>query len=128
MKVATQEWVAKAEGDWTSAGREIRARKAPNHNDACYHSQQRAEKYLKARLQEASIPVPKTHNLPALLALVLPVDPSWSILSAALLKPDDYGTDFRYPGHDAAKNDAQEAFQFCRTVREVALRSLGLPL
>lgn len=128
MKAATQEWIDKAEGDWTSAGREIRARKAPNHNDACYHCQQCAEKYLKARLQEASLVVPRTHHLPGLLALILPVEPSWSVLSAELLKLDDYGTDFRYPGRDATKADAQEAYGCCRTVREVARRNFGLPL
>ena len=128
MKVATLEWITKAEGDWTSAGREFRARKAPNYNDTCYHCQQCAEKYLKARLQEASAAVPKTHDLPALLALVLPVDAAWTILQPALLKLDDYNTDFRYPGRDATKADAQQAYRFCRRVREVAQRSFGLPV
>ena len=33
------------------------------------------EKYLKARLEEAGLDVPKTHNLYALLTLVLPIEP-----------------------------------------------------
>ena len=83
---------------------------------------------MKGRLQEANIAFPKTHNLPALLTLVLPVEPSWNILSVALIKLDDYGVEFRYPGNNAAAADAQAALQFCRNVREVARRSLGLPV
>ncbi len=56
MKPITLEWVEKAEGDYASAHRELRARKNPNYNAACFHEQQCAEKYLKARLQEAEIP------------------------------------------------------------------------
>ncbi len=55
MKAITQEWVDKAEGDWATLLRESRARKNPNYDAACFHAQQSAEKYLKARLQEARI-------------------------------------------------------------------------
>jgi HEPN domain-containing protein len=43
--------------------RELRARKSPNYDAACFHAQQCVEKYLKARLQEAGIVFTKTHNL-----------------------------------------------------------------
>ena len=49
MKTVTKEWVQKAEGDWNSLGREIRARKNPNDDAACFHAQQCVAKYLKAR-------------------------------------------------------------------------------
>ena len=84
MKPITQEWVDKAEGDWGSLGREIRARKAPNYDAACFHAQQCAEKYVKAHLQEASIRFPKTHDLEDLLNLVLPTEPQCSSLLAPL--------------------------------------------
>ena len=76
----------------------------------------------------ASIVFPKTHNLPALLALVLPIEPSWNTLRVALTILDDYSVEFRYPGKYATKEDAEEAQRFCRMVREVARRSLGLPV
>ncbi len=53
MKPITLEWIDKAEGDWHSAQREYRARLRPNYDAACFHAQQCAEKYLKARLEEA---------------------------------------------------------------------------
>ena len=79
MKPITREWVDKAEADWSSAGLLFRARKQPDYDGACFHTQQSAEKYLKARLVEAGIYFSKTHNLIALLTLALSVEPSWSL-------------------------------------------------
>ncbi len=55
MKPLTREWVEKAEGDFATARRELRARKDPNYDAACFHAQQCAEKYLKACLQEEDL-------------------------------------------------------------------------
>ena len=41
----------------------------------CFHCQQSVEKYLKARLEEAAISFPKTHDLENLLMLLLPLEP-----------------------------------------------------
>ena len=128
MQAITQQWVKKAEGDWGSMGREGLAQNDPNYDLTCYLAQQCAEKYLKARLQEANLAFPKTHNLLALLALILPIEPFWNVLQTALTKLDDYSVEYRYPGRDATAMDAQDAQQFCRTVREVARRSFGLPV
>jgi len=128
MQAITQQWVDKAEGDFSSMEREGRVQEAPNYDLVCYLGQQCAEKYLKARLQEANLAFPKTHNLPALLELVLRVEPSWNLLQVPLTKLDDYSVEFRYPGRDAVSADAQEAQNFCRVVREVARRGFGLPV
>lgn len=76
MKPITREWIDKAEADWNSAGRLARARKHPDYDGACFHAQQSAEKYLKARLVEAGINFSKTHNLIALLTMSLAVEPA----------------------------------------------------
>jgi HEPN domain-containing protein len=52
MNALTIEWVEKADGDFATAGRELRARRYPNYDAGCFHAQQVAEKYLKAFLQE----------------------------------------------------------------------------
>ena len=80
MNPLTLEWIQKAEGDFVTASREARARRAPNYDAVCFHAQQCAEKYLKALLQEANISFGKTHNLVTLLDLLLPIEPSWEIL------------------------------------------------
>ncbi|MFL5801388.1 MAG: HEPN domain-containing protein [Roseiflexaceae bacterium] len=45
MQPLTAEWIAKAEGDFASATRELRARKVPNYASACFHAQQCAERF-----------------------------------------------------------------------------------
>lgn len=47
MTPLTREWVMKADGDYATASRELRARKQPNYDAACFHAQQCAEKDLK---------------------------------------------------------------------------------
>ena len=48
MKLITEEWVNKAEGDFATAQREIQVENMPNYDAVCFHSQQCLEKYLKA--------------------------------------------------------------------------------
>lgn len=69
MNPATAEWVTKAEADFATAGRELRARKNLNYDAVCFHAQQCAEKYLKAVLQEHQKQIPKIHNLIELMLL-----------------------------------------------------------
>jgi HEPN domain-containing protein len=127
MKPLTREWVDKAEADLRSAGRELRARNAPNLDAACFFAQQAMEKYLKARLQEASVPFRKIHDLETLLNQLAAVEPSWHILVPGLKPLSAYAVVFRYPGHSATKKEAQEAIRWAKKVRELARRALGLP-
>lgn len=126
MNPLTLEWVDKAEGDFTTALRELRARKSPNYDAACFHAQQCAEKYLKARLQEAVIAFSRTHNLTVLLDLLLPVEPGLDKLRTKLLALTAFSVAYRYPGASADKDTAREALNFCREVREQVRLSLGL--
>jgi HEPN domain-containing protein len=100
----------------------------PLYDHVCFHSHECTEKYLKGRLIEANIDFPKTHNLPHLLTLLLPIEPEWGVLEPSLLGLKAFGVSIVYPGKKADKADAQTALLFCREVREVARRSLGLPV
>ena len=126
MKPITLEWIAKAEGDFHSCDRENRARKRPNYDGACFHAQQCVEKYLKARLQEASIPFPKTHDLEELLRLVLPVEPRWLALKTAVAALGGFAIVFRYPGPSATRKIARETLKHSRFVRKIVRNGLGL--
>ena len=126
MKPVTREWVEKAEGDFTTAAREFRARKSPNYDAACFHAQQCAEKYLKACLQEANVPFEKTHNLLNLLDKTLTVQPMWEILRPSLKALNTFAVEFRYPGENADKIMAKNAVSLCRQVRKQARLTLGL--
>jgi HEPN domain-containing protein len=127
MKPLTAEWVEKAEKDFASAQRELRVRKSPNFDSVCFHSQQSIEKYLKACLQEASVPFRKTHDLPELLGL-LPSPPAVLVsLQAKLGDLTSLSIDVRYPGRTADKSVAKEAFSLCRRARRELRIALGLP-
>ena len=54
-------WLLKAESDLLAA--EKLATGGGPYDMACFHSQQAAEKYLKALLAFADQPIPRTHNL-----------------------------------------------------------------
>ncbi len=126
MKPLTHEWVKKAEGDFISAQREYRARRLPNYDAACFHAQQCAEKYLKACLQEKNIPFGKTHNLSALLDLLIPLESSWEMTRPFLLALTAFAIDFRYPGEFADKKLARDAVKMVLEVRRHARQFLHL--
>lgn len=128
MKQITREWVDKAEGDWHDALRAYRARKHPNYDSACFHSQQCVEKYIKARLDEGGIAFSKTHDLPLLLRLALQAEPQWAVLQQQANSLNSYSVDFRYPGMSATKARAKQAVADCREVRRVIRTAFGLPV
>ena len=126
MKPLTQEWIEKAEGDFRTAGRELRAEQLPNYDAVCFHAQQCAEKYLKASLQEADIPVPKIHDLTALLDLLRPREPELETLRFALATLTDYAVAVRYPGFSADQTIAEEVYSLCGQVRQSIRQRLML--
>lgn len=126
MNPALAEWVEKAEGDFLTAGRELRARKLPNYDAVCFHTQQCAEKYLKAVLQENGKRIPKIHFLLELQAMILQFDGSYEFLKADLEVLEDYSVRFRYPGNFAEKSQAQAAYTSAGMVRSFVRQKLGL--
>ncbi len=108
MKKIYQEWIEKAEGDFNSANREIRARKNPNYDAACFHAQQCVEKYLKALLQKTQTYLPKIHDLNNLLSMLIDEVPSLEFYRNDLKLLTAYAVEFRYPGESATKADAKE--------------------
>jgi HEPN domain-containing protein len=126
MNPAVAEWVAKAEGDFLTAGRELRARKSPNYDAVCFHAQQCAEKYLKAVLQENNKHIPKIHNLIELMLLCEGIDSSFEMLRADLVTMERYSVRVRYPGETAIKEDAQSAYAASEVARSFVRQKLGL--
>ncbi len=126
MNALVDEWIAKAEGDWHTLQREVRARKHPNHDAACFHAQQCAEKYLKAFLQLSNQPFPKTHNLTDLLELVLVHDWQFETLRDILEALNHYAVIFRYPGEEATRTEALAAAKLATAIRKFARTKLGL--
>jgi HEPN domain-containing protein len=127
MRALTQEWIDKAEGDFHTASREARARKAPNYDAVCFHGQQCAEKYLKAYLQEQGQRFPRVHDLIELLELCLLYDGTFDSQRNLLKDLTKYAVEFRYPGELATKDDALAALQAMKAVRAFVRQKLALP-
>ena len=95
-------------------------------NTICFHAQQCAEKYLKARLVMAGIEFPRTHNIATIVSL-LPshVRPDLSENDQNFLTV--YAVQTRYPGgYDGSSlAEARVAVRHARRVRSQMRK--GLP-
>ncbi len=125
MNPLTLEWIEKAEGDYKAA-KWLQQAPDPGHDAICFHAQQCIEKYLKAWLQEANIPMPRTHNLEELLALIVSTQPVWSDWQPDLKIITAYAVDPRYPGDSATADNTQHAMHVCEAVRQAVRRHLKL--
>jgi HEPN domain-containing protein len=126
MKSITGEWIIKAEGDFATAQRELNATSNPNYDAVCFHAQQCVEKYLKGFLQESNLSFPKTHDLADLLSSALSIQPNWASMTADLNTLSAFAVEYRYPGESADLDEAREAFEKCKDIREIIRRALRL--
>lgn len=128
MKADARDWVESAEVDFQVASSQFRLRtKRSTANAICFHCQQCVERYLKARLVEAGLDIPRTHDLVLLLQRLSPIEPLWTAFAPSLRGLNDYAVKYRYPGHIATRADAREALKACRSIRVEVRLSLGLP-
>lgn len=126
MTPMTEEFVKKAEGDYDFVCLSRRSRKPSRFDAICFHSQQCVEKYLKARLQEAHVRFPKTHDLVELLQLLKPHEPLWMGIELPLKDLTRSAVRVRYPGYWADRAEAEQSFKTCKKMRTLARASLGL--
>ncbi len=121
------EWIDKAEEDWLGVRRLAVGDLGPVADVAAFLSQQCAEKYLKALLQESDIEPPRLHHLPALLDLLLAVHPDLEPIRVACERLSPFAVAFRYPGQRATREEAREAIALADQVRSRIRTLLGLP-
>lgn len=126
MNPLTTEWIEKAESDYEAA-EWLQQAPTPNHEAVCFHLQQCIEKYLKASLQEANIPIPRTHDLKELLDLIVPIMPTWHTWAPALSKLSKHAVKIRYPGDSATADDTEYALRICNEVRQAGRTHLKFP-
>ncbi len=122
----TLERVRKAETDYLmmKAAQQI---SAPDMEDqVCFHAQQCVEKYLKAWLQEANLRVPRTHNLNALLCLIMPTHPEWRAWRTDFKKFKTHAVEVRYETFATAA-DVEHAVRICTEIRTAIRTVLQLP-
>ena len=126
MKPTTREWVYKAEADYSEAVLLRRSRKKHSREIVCFHLQQCVEKYLKARLEEAGIAIPKTHDLEHLLNLTLTVEPLWAARRPIMAALSDCAVLIRYPGNNVTPAEAKSLLAGTSSARTMIRGRLGL--
>ena len=126
MNPLTLEWIQRAEADYIAVQQLLLTANPLLHNIICFHAQQCIEKYLKAWLQEADIPAPRTHNLDELLDLIVPTLPAWSHWQPDFKIITKYAVEPRYPGDSATTEDTQHAMHICDAVRKAVRTQLEL--
>jgi HEPN domain-containing protein len=126
MSDVLKEWIAKAEGDFRTASRELAAADRPNYDAVCFHAQQCAEKYLKALLIARGQTPPKIHDLAQLHRLLVPVCPEWQWSVDELRLLSRSAVISRYPGEVAELTEAEAAHGICGRLRERLRELLGV--
>jgi len=94
-----EEWLFKAENDLSSAEILVNSLK-PLYDIAIYHTQQCAEKALKAFLAYHEREIEKYHNLILLNSLCSEIDAEFKVLENSALYLNPYSTLYRYPEGD----------------------------
>jgi HEPN domain-containing protein len=120
-------WIEKAQSDLRMA--EFALSEAGGLWDqACFHSQQAAEKCLKALLVAMETDVPRTHDLVSLMERCAPAFPAPQDLleKAAILS--QYGVASRYPSFLApeTRQDARRAFSYAIAIGIWSCRAAGV--
>src|SRR5437899_8942586 len=125
MKKLTAAWIRKAESDFRVA-KNLAGMRPAAHDEVCFHSQQAAEKFFKALLQEWGLPVPKIHELDDLLTMLLPRDVTLQIVRRGLRGLSRFAVDYRYPGFHANVRKAQASLHRAERIRVQVRARLGL--
>lgn len=119
------DWVEYAEEDLIMAQSALR-RSKPLAIASCFHSQQCAEKYLKALLVYQNIEFPKTHDLLILNTLCVDGGILTGFTKEDLGRLSGFAVHARYPGNQPNPEEAREALQIAKTIRRFARGFLGL--
>jgi HEPN domain-containing protein len=121
MNESVKEWIQKAEGDFRTAGRELRADQQPNFDAVCYHSQRCIAKLMKALLIHRGVVPPRTHDPVHLDQLLTPTVAVWSWPLDELRFLTRAAVEFRYPGATSEQDEAEEAYEICTRLRKPAV-------
>jgi HEPN domain-containing protein len=123
MNATAEEWLRKADGDYATACRELKAPDGPNLDAVCFHAQQCVEKIMKGLLIQRGVVPPRTHDLVSLSGALRSAVGEWSWPVEELRFLTRASVDFRYPGESADEPEAKAAVDIATRARG-ALRSL----
>ena len=111
MRRPVEAWLDRARIDLKSAQK--LARHADLTPSTAFHCQQCIEKCFKALIENREMPVPRTHNLPHLLALAAGSD-ALTLDEVLLNQVNEVYVDSRYPGDTGLVPEGRPSLQKAR--------------
>ncbi|MDI3543240.1 MAG: hypothetical protein PWP57_844 [Candidatus Atribacteria bacterium] len=124
---SVRDWILKAESDLKVAKDEL-ASEEPATDAICFHSEQCAEKYLKAYLIFYRQEIPRTHNVAELIYRCPEVNVQFKILlNTDIPLLTSYAVVMRYPGEELFPpiKEAQEAVKLAEKVKTFVMELLA---
>ncbi len=124
LRERAQLWVCKAESDLLNIRNNLAAAEVP-WDTVCFHAQQAAEKLLKAVLTAHGKTPPRIHDLVALLAACVELEPDLTSLENDCRALTTYATAARYP-LPMAEPSAQDGQAMAAAAGRVRAQVLGV--
>jgi len=119
-----EKWFKKAESDLLVIKNNLASNEIPL-DACCFHSQQAAEKYLKAYLVSKQVNFPKTHGLQSLLNICIEINSLFNEVIEPAIRLTDYAIAPRYPDafDDLSIGDALNAQKDSIEIKEFVLKN-----
>jgi len=116
-----KEWLRYAKSDLNTAKHMFKDVRPKETEISCYHTQQCAEKSLKAYLIAMEADLPYIHDLVELIKICIDHDTNFSAIQSYCVSLNPYGVQVRYPNElavddsivEQAINYAEKIFEFC---------------
>ena len=124
MMLPEDEWVKKALKDLGSA-KLILDSGSQYFDQVCFLCQQSIEKLLKAYLTKNKVEIAKTHDLVKLVGDSSKLNEEFLKWKNHALNITIYAIDFRYPGEEATKEEALDAYQKAEEFSKFILNKLN---
>ena len=121
-----KQWVNKAKSDLTAAV-DLLSVESEALDAICFHSQQAAEKYLKAMMAANQMTIPYEHSLPMLMKLLGNLVPQQRDFQKEVAWLSQFAVEVRYPaksGGAVSKEHAHRALRIAREIKNVAEQQL----
>ena len=120
------QWLEKANDDYISAMTLMEKVIPPQVEIACYHSQQCAEKALKAFCVQKGAEVQKTHNLVVLCQSCVVLDSDFSALLSDCARLTPCSVQTRYPNSiEILESEAQSALALAKKIYDFVSRKIS---
>jgi HEPN domain-containing protein len=118
-------WITKAQHDLKSA-QVLFGGEDPTLDTAAYHTQQCAEKALKAFLAFNNQAIIRAHDLSVLVDLCVEIDPTFNDLYDLIEEINPYSVSFRYPAEimEPGKDEVAAALQMAEKILTFVITKL----